>query len=281
MSSRTLIGSLSRALWSLSTPPHFEAITPTREGVAYRERAGRGIAPLADIYLPEQADGRSLLVIHGGGFAIGSRRMKPVRRLAAHLVPRGIAVCAIDYRMILRGGRLDAQVDDVVRAARWWKQQAAVLGLDPDRAAMMGISAGGALMLLATTDERLAGTPYDRLISLFGIYHFAHLGGSVGAVIPRLLLQTSDRQIWADRSPIVAAAPTRPLLLIHGTDDGLVPCDQALALAEQRRAKGLPTDTLILEDEPHAFLNWPGPAADAALAAITDFLAPTRVEVAA
>ena len=63
-----------------------------------------------------------------------------------------------------------------------------------------------------------------------------------------------------------------PLLMVHGTADGLVPVEQVGRLQARRQALGLHTETLVFEDAPHAFLNWPGPLAEETAARIAGFL---------
>ena len=139
-----------RSLWDLASPPAFTPRLANVEGVCYSDRPGGGVAPLADIYLP---DGRgphpSVLLIHGGGFVIGSRHMKPVRYLATRLCEAGIAATAIDYRLIFRGGRLAEALADVDAAARWWNAASECYGIDPKRTAVAGFSAGATLAVLA------------------------------------------------------------------------------------------------------------------------------------
>ena len=72
-----------RALWLLITPPRFDAVAPAHGKLTYRTGRVRGIRPLADVYVPDQPrHGASVIVVHGGGFLIGSRKMKPVRFVA-------------------------------------------------------------------------------------------------------------------------------------------------------------------------------------------------------
>lgn len=266
-----LLQSLGHAVWVLAKPPEFEAVAPAHVGVRYRASKARGIAPLADVWLPERPSGRSVLVLHGGGFVIGWRRMKPVRFLAARLTAAGIAVCSVDYRMIWRGGRLDESVEDATAAIRWWKTKAATLGLDDQRVALLGISAGATLATLAGGPDH-AGGEVDRIVSVFGLYAFDHLRGGIGRLLPRHLLRTRDRGAWAARSPLAAAPARPPVLFVHGTADGLVPVEQVGQMVARRDAAGLESRTLILDDAPHGFLNWVGPAAGQTVAAIEAFL---------
>ena len=261
-------GSVLDALASLRGGLPVEELRPTRPAIRYRARAGRGIAPLADLYLPPRATGASVVLVHGGAFVIGSRRMKPMRYLAARLGAAGIAVCAIDYRMIFRGGRLDEAREDVGDALRFWSTQAPRLGLDPRAISLVGLSAGASLAMLAA--GRAEAADLAGLVCCFGLYEVEHLRGPVIGLLPRLLFRSGDRAAWTARSPHGAPQPHVPTLLLHGSDDGLVPVDQARRLAARREALGLPTRLVIYAGAPHAFFNAPCPAADAAVREIIE-----------
>lgn len=264
-------GAIASALRSLRGRPDAPPIAPTHAAIPYRSTPARGIRPLADLYIPARPTGASVLLVHGGGMVIGSRRMKPMRFLAARLVAAGVAACAIDYRMIFRGGRLDHAVDDVGDALAFWHGRAATLGLDPAAISMLGLSAGGALALLAA-----ARAEPGRLASLvlgFGLYEVDHLRGPVASLLPRLLFETRDRAAWQARSPGHVVQPAIPTLLLHGDDDGLVPVAQAHRLAERRAALGLPTRLEVYAGAPHGFFNFAGPAAEAGMAAILEHVA--------
>ena len=236
-------------------------LQPTLAAVPYRTRT-RGIAPLADIYLPTRPNGASALLVHGGAFVIGSRRMKPMRFLAARLVASGIAVCTIDYRMIFRGGRFDEAVDDVRAALDFWCQRAPGHGLDGEAVSMIGLSAGGSLGLYAAAHR---DAPLARLACCFGLYETEHLRG-LSSVLPRLLFRTRDRTKWR----FAAGQPAVPTLLLHGDADGLVPVEQAHRLAAQRESLGLPTRLVVYPGAPHGFFNVPGTAADSAVRELVD-----------
>lgn len=266
------LGEVTRAVWSLLTPDWFDRARPDARGVHYREQRARGIRPRADVFMPPDADGRTptVLIVHGGGFLIGSRAMKPVRYLTSRLISSGVGVCAVDYRMIFRGGRLEEQVEDVRNAIGWWLREAEGYGADPGRITLLGISAGGALCVLAAGQlgEQAA---LHRQIGVFGVYDFTYLGGLLASALPRWLLRTRDRGVWARRSPIRRPLHPAPTLLLHGTRDRLVPVGQAHELHRRRTSLGLATETVVLDGEPHAFLNWAGPAADTASEAIIRF----------
>jgi len=242
------------ALWTLAQPPGFAPRAPHAAGERFRTTAARGIAPLVDVYLPDTPGPHaSVVIVHGGGFVVGSRRMKPVRYLATRLCEAGIAAAAIDYRMIFRGGRLAESLADLDAASEWWFGQSARFGLDPGRVAMAGFSAGATLTLLhasAAQPER-----YHRLISFFGVYDFGYLNGRLAQLMRQLLLRTGDPAAWTAHSPLECCRTDAPLLLVHGAADTLVPIEHARRLRARREALGLPVRLLEYADTPHGFLN--------------------------
>lgn len=250
MTERLRYRALLHALWSLTGPVAGE-IPPTTRGLSYRSaQAPSGIAPRYDLYLPTNQGGASAVLVHGGGFVIGSKSMKPMRVLASRLVAANIAVCSIDYRMLFRGGRLNEALEDTTSALSHWGAEAPKYGLDPARISVIGLSAGATLTLLAAAQANV-----HRVVSCFGLYELDHLSGPLAAALPRLLFGSSDRALWASRSPRGAAQTQAPTLLLHGTADGLVPHGQAERLAAHRRSLGLPTELVIYPDAPHGFFN--------------------------
>jgi acetyl esterase/lipase len=247
---------LVHALSSLRGSPT-DAVAPSLT-TSYAPRR-RGIAPLADLYLPTTPTGESAVLVHGGGFVIGSRRMKPMRFLGVRLSAAGIAVFAIDYRMIFRGGRLDEAIADVRAALAYWRTSTTAHGLDANAISLVGLSAGGSLAMLVAAME--APGSIASLACCFGVYDWLGLRGAA-SVLPRLLLRTADRAAWRERSPGRANVVV-PTLLLHGDADSLVSVEQARLVAADREARGLPTRLVVYPDAAHGFFNVPGDAADA------------------
>lgn len=279
---------LGAALRGLTSPLHITPRAPSLSAVPFAAPRP-GVPARADVYLPDEvAHGQrpgtagvpSVVLVHGGGFMIGSRTMKPMRVLGTRLAEAGIAVVTIDYRLVGRGGALVEAVDDVVAAFRWWQLFGPQFGADPARMSLMGLSAGGTLALLAAAqlsehDDDLgtgeAAGPH-RVVDVFGVTDFAALRGNRAALMRRLVLAGGDPH---DHSPVNQQAPLRqPMLIVHGTSDALVPHAHAEALAAARAHQGLPTELRLIAGAPHGFFNTADTtaAADAALAEIIPFL---------
>ncbi len=96
-----------------------------------------------------------LVYFHGGGWVIGDLDTHDTlcRQLAN---ASGCAVLAVDYRMGPEH-RFPCAVDDCLAATRWCREQASAMGLDRDRMAVGGDSAGGNLAAVVAIAARDAG----------------------------------------------------------------------------------------------------------------------------
>jgi len=265
---------ISYALYTLVRPARFEARQPTHASVRYTREARRGVPPLCDVYLPEGGEARaSVLVVHGGGFVAGHRRMKPVRLIATRLAEAGFAVCAMDYRLRFRGGGLATQLEDVDSAAAFWRDECVRFGCDPARISIVGFSAGATLTLLhASRSDHV----YHRLVSFYGPTDFERVSGRRAGLLLRLAIGTGERSAWRRWSPAARPHPASPLLLIHGTDDQLVSSTHATRLHELRTAEGHPTELVLVPSMRHGWLNDASLAeTDEAVARVLAFLAPS------
>jgi acetyl esterase len=118
----------------------------------------RGPIPMR-AYRPLGSDPEAVLPVlvyyHGGGWTIGD--LDTHDTLCRELCNlSGCAVVAVDYRMGPED-RFPAAVDDVLAATHWVRRQAASLGVDPERLAVGGDSAGGNLAAVVSIAAREAG----------------------------------------------------------------------------------------------------------------------------
>jgi acetyl esterase/lipase len=134
--------------------------SPVAPGVRVEKRVvpGRDEHPPVGVYVYEpsrrQRPSGALLWIHGGGFVAGDPASyhRDCSRIAADL---GIAVVSADYRLAPEHP-FPAGLEDCYTALAWLHRGAAELGVDPDRIAIGGDSAGGGL------SASLAQMAYDR-----------------------------------------------------------------------------------------------------------------------
>ena len=138
---------------------------PSPEGLVVEDRLVPGWdddpAVPVRVYRP-QTDGRggpvpAILQIHGGGFIIGSVQAEHAGSvlLAAGL---GAVVVSVEYRLAPEHP-YPAALRDCYAALSYLCAEAPALGVDPDRVALMGASAGGGLAAATALLARDLGGP--------------------------------------------------------------------------------------------------------------------------
>ncbi len=231
------------------------------EGVVFGTGGGRDLR--CDIFTPpgspQPAPG--VLLLHGGGWSGGDRGQ--LRGYGILLGRLGYVCMASEYRLSGEA-QWPAQIHDVKAALRWMRANAARLGIDPERIAVSGNSAGAHLSLM------LAGTPNvaefegtggnagveTSVAAAVGIYAPVLLGGdaSLSPAVRALMGAGAGDGALRGASPLThASAAFPPTLLIHGNADDLVPADASLQMYRALVAAGAPAELHVYAGQPHAF----------------------------
>lgn len=110
---------------------------------------GESEAQKMDIFLPDGEGPFPVIIsIHGGGFIAGDKRQKEMLEPMLYGLKRGIAVCALNYRL---SGEVcfPEPVKDIKQGIRFLKAKAGEYHLDSDKMIVWGGSAGGYMALMA------------------------------------------------------------------------------------------------------------------------------------
>ena len=238
---------------------------------------GQGASHLFDLYKPRAATQPLALVVwvHGGGWRSGSKENV---NQALRLVCRGYAVASIDYRLSDEA-TLPSQAHDVKAAVRHLRANAAALGIDPERIALFGSSAGGHLVSLAgssggvaaledlrlgnaTTSSRVQavacffpptdflnwGKPSEDAVGFGPLIKFKPAFG------PRSDTAEGRAELGKEISPAhFVRSNTAPTLIIHGDLDRLVPIQQAKIFEERCRKENVPFKLEVKEGKDHGW----------------------------
>ena len=247
-----------------STPPAPQ-IGAVRDVLTEGEQA----IPLRVYRPPGVSDSRRLPVLvyfHGGGWVIGDLETHDVlcRQLTAEA---GVSVIAVDYRLAPEH-KFPAAADDAWAATRWIAAHAAELGVDADRLAVGGDSAGGNLAAVVALLAREAGGPRIALqILLYPVTDLVSESQSYADLADGYML-TRDSMRWfraqylateqdaADwrvsplRAPSLAGLP--PALVVTAGYDPLR--DEGEAYARRLREAGVSVDAVSFGGMIHGFV---------------------------
>jgi acetyl esterase/lipase len=214
-----------------------------------------------DVYAPRDTTPgarAAILWLHGGGFRLKcDKRQGYIVTLCKAYAQKGYVSIASEYRRRRepsddRAGTIADAVDDALCALEWVVAHAAEYRIDPECVYLAGGSAGGMLgtALLSGYAEHAAARPVPGTILAF-----VNLWGSP----------------WPEYQPDGFGEAFPPTLLIHGTNDELVPYGNATRLRERLDDAGVRVELFTLEGAGHTAIGRKDefvPQIDAFLAAL-------------
>jgi acetyl esterase/lipase len=244
-----------------------------------------GQVPLMlDLAYPKVGTGPfpTVVVLHGAGPLTKGRKVYVP--LVLDLAARGYVAAAVSYRY-RPTEPFPAAVQDAKAALRWLREHAARYHIDGQRVAAVGFSGGGSLACMlgmTTLGDALEGGGegtnrpccVQAVVSYFAptdltqlhettlrLSRTAPVRQALSALYVKSALEkwlggapTSVPEQYTKASPITyASKASAPLLLFHGSDDAVVPVDQARLMEKKLREAGGRVRLLILDKAPHDF----------------------------
>ncbi len=195
------------------------------------------------------------------------------------MAAQGLAVCSVSYRFS-DVASYPAQLEDGRGAVAWLRENGAEYGLLTERIGAWGASAGGWLaLMLALTGEDLAARA-DVACAWFPPTELATVAlerEAAGLPLP-LFLQgrplpdreaallglnsvDDDLALAREASPLTHAANAQgPILLIHGSGDGMINVAQSVALHEALLDADRDSQLLVLPGVNHEDVAFDKPA---------------------
>jgi alpha-L-fucosidase/acetyl esterase/lipase len=251
------------------------ADTPSEQrtqSFAYK-KAKQGALQIVVHYPPgwKETDQRPAIVFFfGGGWNTGE--IKAFEAYADYLAGRGMVAARADYRVKSRQGVTPKEcVEDAKSAVRWLRQNAAKLGIDPQRIVASGGSAGGHIAactaltpgLEAEGEETTISSKANALVLFYPVLRF---DGS----------RNFMERIGNDEALGKAISPTLqlkkdspPTLLVYGTADKLLA--QGEEFMKKSKELGHHAEIFTAEGQPHAFIHSP-PWKERTIQRMDDFL---------
>lgn len=161
------------------------------EHLAY---AADSAAQYIDLYVPDaEAPAPLFVLIHGGGFAFNDAQSRQAQFMYRYFRDHGFACASVNYRLSTEAA-YPAAVCDVKAAVRFLCRNAADYGIDAERIAVWGESAGGYLATMCalsapeafsdtlclgeTEDARFPMPAFDALVDYYGCIDFVTQRGN-------------------------------------------------------------------------------------------------------
>lgn len=225
---------------------------------------------LLDLYMPKNATGKIPLVvlIHGGAWLSNDKYadMGYMTKTMAEIVNSGMAIASIDYRFSTEA-IFPANLQDCNQAISFLYDNAAKYGVDPNRFAVMGFSAGGHLanMVGLTKNNHVANFFMKGSSTAFSIKAVVDFYGPA-----ELVLFPGAEDVKSPESILLGAAPLArpdlskmaspityvdkndpPFLIIQGEKDESVDPKQSKLLSAWLQAVGVQNELIIVKGAPH------------------------------
>jgi Esterase/lipase len=233
-----------------------EPVWPEGKTPDFRENQ---CVPYLEWFIPKERTSDAIQIIYSGGSYEGnspdSFEVAPARR---YLNEKGITVVTLKYRTPRPEGlaKHTSAWQDLQRAIRIVRSEAAARGLNPGKIGIMGSSAGGHLTLMGVTSSRHRSyLPVDGIDTLS-----CRVQWGIG-IYPAYLLTDGldDCNTTGGNDDSAVLAPeftfdpdTAPMLMIHGDADGDASMN-SVKVWEKLRAMGIPAELHTLALREHCF----------------------------
>lgn len=206
----------------------------------------------------------AIVFFFGGGWTNGTPRQFLPQ--CQYLATRGMVAIAADYRVASRNQvkAVDC-VKDAKSAIRYVRKHAAELGVDPEKIAAAGGSAGGHLAAACGTIARFDEPAEDAAISSRPNAMLLFNPAVVLAPVAGIEADKDRQASFADRmgvdprelSPyhhVTRGAP--PTVIFHGKADRTVPYATVVAFAKAMQDAGNTCELVGYDDQGHGFFNY-------------------------
>jgi len=207
----------------------------------------------------------AIIFFFGGGWNSGS----PVQFVphCEYLAARGMVAIVADYRVFNRNNVLANKcVADAKSAIRWVRGHASELGIDPDKIAAGGGSAGGHLAAATATlpnfDEPTENLSVSSKPNALVLFNPALIVAPVEIQIDGFnkKMENMEERFGAkpeSMSPFHHIVKgTVPTIIFHGTADTTVPFKTAQLFTEKMNRIGNSCTLIAYEGESHGFFNF-------------------------
>jgi acetyl esterase/lipase len=247
---------------------------------------------MGDVYQPQGTGSTPLpavIVVHGGSWDNGRKGTRGTAVLARNLAQRGFVTFDINYRLVGQGGEYPHDIQDVEDAVAYLQTHADQWDVNPTEISLVGVSAGGYLVLMAAYRANVAPfiaphypgvrvqiqavgsffAPVElkaSVLSAQGLDQVDRLAAYLGVPFEQ------DRLRYRMASPLRYADTAVPTLLWYGASDPMTPFRQTFELYKRLRQRQLLAELQQLPGAPYRLPQLSPQAREAVLTHLLTFL---------
>lgn len=198
----------------------------------------------------------AIVFFFGGGWNSGSPEQ--FENQARHFANRGMIAITADYRVKSRHGvQVVECVKDAKAAIAWVRENALRLGIDPDKIAASGGSAGGHLAACTGT---ISGIGSDERPNAMILFNPACTLAPIANWKPREVKAGLGVDRFGVEAQLISPAHhigphTPPTLILHGKKDTTVPYASVVAYESVMKKEGRPCKLIGYDGAGHGFFN--------------------------
>jgi len=196
----------------------------------------------------------AIVFFHGGGWTGGAPGQ--FTEHSKYFATRGLVCVQVQYRLLNKKTKEDPTncVQDAKSAMRWVRSHADELGIDPQRIAAGGGSAGGHLAAFVGMVEGLDAADDDHSVSpkanALLLFNPVFDNGPDGWGHQRV------KSRYKEFSPFHnVSADDPPAIVFLGDSDSLIPVETVHAFEKNMKADGVKCEVMIFEGMTHGFFN--------------------------
>ena len=193
-----------------------------------------------DVYLPEgdvETARPVIMWIHGGGFTFGNdKKQKYIVEMASRFARMGYVGVSVDYRLRAKprdhfSSTVSEAVEDALKGLDWIRKNKESLRIDPDKIIVAGGSAGGMIAVTLCINDVSGSVRHNKS----GVRALVNLWGS-----PDM-----------EALPLDIDATDPPAVIVHGTEDALVPLANSEKLVAAMAMKNVPHEFVVIPGAGH------------------------------